>query len=166
MIEWILIGEPSKANHRIYQVVLVFVCFEPHFIKFCDIMEVLAADSVCIMELRKSKQIRTCTYSYMDTYHMCMYVNETFYNYFYAYRSNSMAYIINTFLHLRSKGNTSVCVYIYIHIILHWLWNVNEIYTHLRVRISQYCIQIPFDTNCSLYRCIYTISIVGFSFIS
>ena len=57
MIQWILTGDMSKANHRIYQVVLVFVCFEPHFIKFCDIMEVLAADNECIIELRKSTQV-------------------------------------------------------------------------------------------------------------
>ena len=52
MIQWILTGDMSKVNHRIYQVVLVYVCFEPHFIKFCDIMEVLVADDRCIMELR------------------------------------------------------------------------------------------------------------------
>ena len=54
MIQWILTGDMSQVNHRIYQVVLVYVCFQPHFIKFCDIMEVLAADSACITELRKS----------------------------------------------------------------------------------------------------------------
>ena len=57
MIQWILTGDMSKANHRIYQVVLVYVCFEPHFIKFCDIMEVLAAGSMTvgyIVELRES----------------------------------------------------------------------------------------------------------------
>ena len=57
MIEWILTGDMSKANHRIYQVVLVFVCFEPHFIKFCDIMEALAADSTTVLELRKSEYV-------------------------------------------------------------------------------------------------------------
>ena len=55
MIQWILTGDMSKANHRIYQVVLVFVCFEPHFIKFCDIMEVLADGSMTVLELRKSE---------------------------------------------------------------------------------------------------------------
>ena len=54
MIQWILTGDMSKVNHRIYQVVLVYVCFEPHFIKFCDIMEVLVADDRYIMELRTS----------------------------------------------------------------------------------------------------------------
>ena len=54
MIQWILTGDMSQVNHRIYQVVLVYVCFQPHFIKFCDIMEVLAAGSACITELRKS----------------------------------------------------------------------------------------------------------------
>ena len=57
MIQWILTGDMSKANHRIYQVVLVYVCFEPHFIKFCDIMEVLATDNEYITELRKSMQV-------------------------------------------------------------------------------------------------------------
>ena len=63
MIEWILTGDLSQVNHRIYQVVLVFVCFEPHFIKFCDIMQVLAADSMTvgyIVELRQSKCIHIC----------------------------------------------------------------------------------------------------------
>ena len=55
MIQWILTGDMSKVNHRIYQVVLVYVCFEPHFIKFCDIMEVLVADSRVVLELRKSE---------------------------------------------------------------------------------------------------------------
>ena len=55
MIQWILTGDMSKANHRIYQVVLVYVCFEPHFIKFCDIMEVLVANSTTVLELRKSE---------------------------------------------------------------------------------------------------------------
>ena len=58
MVQWILTGDMSKVNHRIYQVVLVYVCFEPHFIKFCDIMEVLAADSTVVLGLRKSE----CTY--------------------------------------------------------------------------------------------------------
>ena len=65
MIQWILTGDMSKANHRIYQVVLVFVCFEPHFIKFCDIMEVLAANSMTVLELRKSE------YAYV-VIHMCV----------------------------------------------------------------------------------------------
>ena len=58
MIQWILTGDMLKVNHRIYQVVLVYVCFEPHFIKFCDIMEALVTDSITvgyIVELRKSK---------------------------------------------------------------------------------------------------------------
>ena len=58
MIQWILTGDVSQVNYRIYQVVLVYVCFQPHFIKFCDIMEVLAADSITvgyIQELRKSE---------------------------------------------------------------------------------------------------------------
>ena len=58
MIQWILTGDMSKVNHRIYQVVLVYVCYEPHFIKFCDIMEVLAADNTVVLGLRKSE----CTY--------------------------------------------------------------------------------------------------------
>jgi len=55
MIQWILTGDMSKVNHRIYQVVLVYVCFEPHFIKFCDIMEALVADNRVVLELRKSE---------------------------------------------------------------------------------------------------------------
>ena len=68
MIEWILTGDMSQVNHRIYQVVLVFVCFEPHFIKFCDIMKVLAAGSMTvgyIVELRQSEY--TCMF-------VCLYV--------------------------------------------------------------------------------------------
>jgi len=56
MIQWILTGDVSAANHRIYQVVLVFVSFQPHFIKFCDIMEVLAADSMTVGHI---KELRT-----------------------------------------------------------------------------------------------------------
>ena len=73
MIEWILTGDMSKVNHRIYQVVLVFVSFQPHFIKFCDIMEVLAADSMTvghIKELRKSEYLPICT----DIQHFSMHV--------------------------------------------------------------------------------------------
>jgi len=55
MIQWILTGDMSQVNHRIYQVVLVYVCFEPHFIKFCDIIEVLVTDNATLIELRKSK---------------------------------------------------------------------------------------------------------------
>ena len=61
MIQWILTGDMSQVNHRIYQVVLVYVCFQPHFIKFCDIMEALVADSVSIVELRKGE----CMYTYV-----------------------------------------------------------------------------------------------------
>ena len=55
MIQWILTGDMSKVNYRIYQVVLVYVCFEPHFIKFCDIMEALVTDNKAVVELRKSE---------------------------------------------------------------------------------------------------------------
>ena len=42
-------------------------------------------------------------------------------------------YICNTFTP-KIKGK-SQCI----NVILHWLWNVNEIYAHLSVRISRYC---------------------------
>ena len=75
MIQWILTGDMSKVNHRIYQVVLVYVCFEPHFIKFCDIMEVLAAGSMTvryIVELRESKYVCPCIHG--------MHMNDMIYN--------------------------------------------------------------------------------------
>ena len=58
MIQWILTGDMSQVNHRIYQIVLVYVWCQPHFIKFCDIMEVLADGSITaghIKALRKGQ---------------------------------------------------------------------------------------------------------------
>ena len=88
MIEWILTGDLSQVNHRIYQVVLVFVCFEPHFIKFCDIMQVLAADSMTvgyIVELRQSKcihiRICVCVWHYVTFMHLCMYIHRCMHTY-------------------------------------------------------------------------------------
>jgi len=61
MIQWVLTGDMSQVNQRIYQIVLVYVWCQPHFIKFCDIMEVLADDSITaghIKTLRKGKQTK------------------------------------------------------------------------------------------------------------
>ena len=76
-IQWMLTGDVSQVNYRIYQVVLVFVSFEPHFIKFCDIMEVLAAGSITsgyIQELRKSESVCIATYLAISSdKHFCKY---------------------------------------------------------------------------------------------
>jgi len=58
MVQWVLTGDMSQVNQRIYQIVLVKEWCQPHFIKFCDIMEVLADDSITvghIKALRKGK---------------------------------------------------------------------------------------------------------------
>ena len=63
MVQWVLTGDMSQVNQRIYQIVLVYVWCQPHFIKFCDIMEVLAEDSVTvgqIKDLRKGCEILLC----------------------------------------------------------------------------------------------------------
>ena len=52
MIQWILTGDMSQVNHRIYQIVLVYVWCQPHFIEFCDIMEVLADDSITVGHIK------------------------------------------------------------------------------------------------------------------
>jgi len=40
MIQWVLTGDMSQVHQHIYQIVLIKMWCQPHFIKFCDIMEV------------------------------------------------------------------------------------------------------------------------------
>ena len=56
MIQWVLTGDMSQVNHRIYQIVLVYVWCQPHFIKFCDIMEVLADDSITVGHIKALRE--------------------------------------------------------------------------------------------------------------
>ena len=58
-----------------------------------------------------------------------------------------ITYTCNTFRpKIKGKGQC-------INVVLHWLWNVNEIYAHLNVRISRYCtltcvyIKLKYSTN-------------------
>ena len=76
MIQWVLTGDMSQVNHRIYQIVLVYVWCQPHFIEFCDIMEELADDSITvghIKALRKGEKIIVPMYTCLHVARVCEY---------------------------------------------------------------------------------------------
>ena len=64
MVQWVLTGDMSQVNQRIYQIVLVYVWCQPHFIKFCDIMEVLAEDSITVGNIKDLRKGIAALYVY------------------------------------------------------------------------------------------------------